>query len=217
MKKAFVVLGWAALLLTSFVLSTVLGELRFQRRYFSDLPEYALPASFTPKERCPLCEKLPANGPLMVNANLGLVNEVQIFETQRQDRLTISQEQNSGILRRGGNHACIIFASPDDRCARVFVKRDSLYRYSPDAAARFFCEGCLARFETVSPASNYLIVDGYVRENPNCHDLRQVESGRLAIRHYTFSLLRKGRDSFDFQVFSSYFDGGSHLDTPPTY
>ena len=194
------------------VVGNAIGEAIYQARYFSTLPEYEIPADIKSMPYCPLCEKVPTNGPLMVNTNLGLVGEIQIFDTELRDRLTISEKRDYGIMRSGGAGGAHVYAFPDNCYADVSIQKQYLYKYSKTAAEQFFCDECVANFELVNPASNFIVVDGYDKENLKYFCLQDIEKEDLSIRHYSFEFEEKNEYGFDFKVVSNYFDVGRELD-----
>lgn len=191
---------------------TVIGRVIYQERYFAALPEYEIPTDTKSMPYCPLCEKVPTNGPLMVNTNTGAVGEIQIFDTELRDRLTVSEKRDYGVMCSGGAGGVHVYAFPDNCFADVSIQRQYLYKYSRTAAEQFFCDECLANFELVHPASNFIVVDGYDKENLQFFCLQDIEKTDLRIRHYSFEFDEKNEHRFDFKVVSNYFDGGRELD-----
>ena len=211
-KKICIFFLVVVVLIGAAVTGGAIGKVIYQTRYFSSLPEYEIPADRKTVSYCPLCERVPSNGPLMVNTNLGLVGEIQIFDTELRDRLTISEKRDYGIMRSGGTGGAHYYAFPDNCYAEVSIPRQYLYQYSKDAAEHFFCDECIAKFELVNPVSNFVLVDGYDKENMQFFCLQDVEETDLSIRHYSFKFDEKNEYRFDFRVVSTYFDGGRELD-----
>jgi len=211
-KKIFNFLIVVVVLIGAAVAGNAIGKVIYQMRYFSSLPEYEIPTDTKTASYCPLCEKVPTNGPLIVNTNLGLVGEIQIFDTELRDRLTISEKRDYGIMRSGGAGGAHYYAFPDNCYADVSIPRQYLYQYSKDAAEHFFCAECIANFELVNSVSNFVLVDGYDKENMQFFCLQDIEETDLDIRHYSFEFDEKNEYRFDFRVVSNYFDGGRELD-----
>lgn len=200
------------MLIVAAIAGNALGKVIYQARYFSSLPEYEIPTEIKTAYYCPLCERVPTNGPLVVNTNMGTVAEIQIFDTELRDRLTISEKRDYGIMRMGGSGYCVVYAFPDNCYADVSIPREYLYKYSRGAAEQFFCAECVANFDLVEPECNYVVVDGYDSDNLQYFCLRDIEQTALTIRHYSFTFDEKNEYRFDFKVVSNYFDGGRELD-----
>ena len=211
-KKLLSILRFIVVLVLAGTVGTFIGKGIYQLRYFSSLPEYEIPADVKKASYCPLCEKVPTNGPLVVNTNTGTVAEIQIFDTELHDRLTISDKRDYGIMRMGGSGYCTVYAFPDNCFADVSISRKYLYKYNRDAAELYFCEKCVENFDLLEPECNYIVVDGYDRENLQYFNLRDIEKTALTIRHYVFEFEEKNEYRYDFKVTSSYFDGGRELD-----
>jgi len=211
-KKVFNFLIVVVVLIGAAVAGNAIGKVIYQARYFSSLPEYEIPADIKTAHYCPLCERVPSNGPLIVNTNLGLVGELQIFDTELRDRLTISEKRDYGIMRSGGAGGAHYYAFPDNCYADVSIQRQYLFKYSRKAAEHFFCAECVANFDLVEPECNYVVVDGYDRDNLKYFCLRDIEKTALTIRHYSFAFDEKNEYRFDFKVVSNYFEGGRELD-----
>ena len=211
-KKLLSVLSFIVVLVLAGTVGTFIGKGIYQLRYFSSLPEYEIPADVKKASYCPLCEKVPTNGPLMVDTNGGRVGEIQIFDTERENRLKISEKRDYGCMRMGGSGYCTVYAFPDNCYADVSIQRDNLSKYSKDAAELYYCEKCVENFDLLDPDCNYVVVDGYDRENLQYFNLRDIEKVGLTIRHYTFEFKEKNEYRFAFRVVSNYFDGGRELD-----
>ena len=211
-KKLLSVLCFVVVLVLAGTVGTFIGKGIYQLRYFSSLPEYAPPTAVKSNQYCPLCEKVPTNGPLMVDTNSGRVGEIQIFDTELQNRLKISEKRDYGCMRMGGSGYCTVYTFPDNCYADVSIQRDNLSKYSKDAAELYYCEKCVENFDLLDPDCNYVVVDGYDRENLQYFNLRDIEKVGLTIRHYTFEFKEKNEYRFAFRVVSNYFDGGRELD-----
>jgi len=207
-KKILNFLIVVVVLIGAAVAGNAIGKVIYQVRYFSSLPEYEIPPDIKSAQYCPLCEKVPPNGPLIVNTTLGLVGEIQIFDTELKDRLTISEKRDYGVMRSGGAGGAHYYAFPDNCYADVSIQRQYLYKYSRNAAEHFFCAECVANFDLVSPASNFVLVDGYDGDNLKYFCLRDIEKTALTFRHYSFAFDEKNEYRFDFKVVSNYFEGG---------
>ena len=149
---------------------------------------------------------------MIVNTNLGLVGEIQIFDNELRDRLTISEKRDYCIMRSGGAGGAHVYAFPDLCYADVSIQKQYLYKYNHGAAELYFCEKCVENFDLVEPKSNFIVVNGYDKENLKFYCLRDIEKTELVIRHYSFAFDEKNEYRFDFRVTSSYFDGGKELD-----
>ena len=211
-KKILNFLIVVVVLIGAAVVGNTIGKVIYQVRYFSSLPEYEIPSDIKSAQYCPLCEKVPSNGPLIVNTTLGLVGEIQIFDTELKDRLTISEKRDYGVMRSGGAGGAHYYAFPDNCYADVSIQRQYLYKYSRNVAAHFFCAECVANFDLVSPASNFVLVDGYDADNLQFYCLQDVEQKDISIRHYSFEFEEKNEHCYDFKVVSNYFEGGRELD-----
>jgi hypothetical protein len=91
-------------------------------------------------------------------------------------------------------------------------KRQYLYKYSRNVAEHFFCAECVANFDLVSPASNFVLVDGYDADNLQFYCLQDIAQKDISIRHYSFEFEEKNEHCYEFKVVSNYFEGGRELD-----
>lgn len=183
-----------------------------QTQWLSSLPEFEPPAEIDTMAYCPLCESVPANGPLLVNTNVGAVVEIQIFDTELRDRLTILEKRNYGFIRVCGAGGAYVHAFPDDCYADVSIQRQYLFKYAKEMAEHFFCTECIAKIEEVNPTSNFILVDGYNKNNLQFYCLQDIEKADLRIRHYSFVLDEISENRFAFKVLSNYFEGGRAMD-----
>ena len=211
-RKLLSVLSFIVALALAGTLGTFIGKGIYQLRYFSSLPEHAPNTSVKTNQLCPLCEKVPTNGLLMVDTNNGKVSEIRIFDTEHENKLKISEKRDYGIMRMSGSGYCTVYAFPDNCYADVSIQRASLSKYSKDAAELYYCKKCVENFDLLSPECNYVVVDGYDKENMQYFNLKDIEKAALTIRHYSFEFKEKNEYRFAFRVVSSYFNGGRELD-----
>ena len=190
-------------------LAHTIGTELFKVRYFNNLDDF----QFIVVEEdpvCPLHERVPSNFPILVNTNEGSASELRLYDTYPMYPLQIREKAEYGVTWMLSGKGWSGAAFPDNSYAHFSIRRDRMFNYSPEAARLFFCDDCLKAFNDLDPSCNFIIVDGYEKDNLQYYDIANIED--LQIRHYSFAVKDKGYDLFSLEMHSSYYDGGKELD-----
>ena len=214
MKKIIKSAGKIVISLTLTVLllwiACAVGQQIFKARYFKNLDDVHLGVIEEHSEGCPLHEKAPSNFPLLVNINEGSVAELRLYDTYVEYPIQIRENTTYGVGWNVGGTGWSGLAIPDTNIIHFSIHRNKMYKYSFEAARLFFCDDCIKAFRELDPSCNFIIVDGYEKDNLKYYDIANIED--LQIRHYSFLVKEKGYDLFSLEMHSSYFDGGKELD-----
>lgn len=196
----FVVLMW---------LSSMIGQEIFKARYFKSLDDFEF-IVVEENPYCPLCERTPSNFPILVNTNEGSVSELRIYDTYPTYPLQIREKEEYGVMWLLSGKGWSGAAYPDNDYAHFSIQRKRMFNYSPKAARLFFCNDCMGALNELDPSSNFIVVDGYEKDNLKFYDIADIENTQ--IRHYSFIIEDKGYDLLSIEMTSSYHNGGKELD-----
>lgn len=161
------------------------------------------------QENCLIHNRIETNPPILLNANEGITTELKIFDSHYDNESKVSDKSHYGCLNVLTTEDAFLMAYPDDSYADISINKD-FKEYSNWKAKKHLCKDCLAAIKEINPATNYIVVDYYDKQNIKYYDLGSIEEKELKIRHYTIEY-QEGQD-YKFKIISNYFEGGKTLD-----
>lgn len=211
-KIAKSVLIWVVVIAGSVLVGGFLGGKIYEARYFKSLEKFEF-VVLEENPVCPIHEAAPSNAPIVVNLNEGNAAPLKLYDTYPTYTLQIREKDEYGVMWMVGGDGWNGFAFPDNHYIDFSIKRDKMFQYSGEAARLFFCQDCMKMIYDLDPKSNFIIVDGYDKDNIKFYDLAEMDDeDGLDVRHYHFTLDEKGTANCSITMTSSYFDGGKELD-----